>query len=82
MTLPQLVTNRYVTNLLAYGKNDDFRISNIYAKEWVEQEIACGFFFVAAIVHNSAPLKAISSVGPTIQLALKNALEKAGVTFR
>lgn len=79
--LPQSVTDRYVSNLLSAGINNEFRIDSIQCLPWVTEEVHCGHYFKATIM----PLDRtdmITSVGPTIHQALRHTLSKAGVTFR
>lgn len=78
--LPQAVTDRYVTNLLHNGVNAEFRLDSMCCFPWCAEERICGHYYKAVIFPNGAAL--VIDVGPTPQAALKNALSKAGVTFR
>ena len=78
--LPQSVTERYVTNLLHNGVNSEFRLDSLTCYPFCAEEQICGYYYKASVIPNVSDM--VVGVGPTPQAALKNALSKAGVTFR
>jgi hypothetical protein len=74
-TSPQAVTERYVTNLINYGRNREFDIDYIKQMPNVVDGENVGVYYVARIGNQIAN-------GATISQAVRRALEKHGVTFR
>lgn len=84
MNAPQSVTERYVSNLLHYGRNKEFDIDYIKKIDNVVEDENVGVYFVARVNvtnQNAGPFGRMAN-GATIQQALRRALEKHGVTFR
>jgi hypothetical protein len=74
-TAPQSVTERYVSNLLHYGRNKEFDIDYIKQMPNVVEDENVGYYYVVRIGNQTAN-------GATIQQAVHRCLEKHGVTFR
>lgn len=80
-TTPQAVTERYVSNLIHYGRNKEFDITHVTLKENVVEGVIVGYYFSVFIQQgNTAPMH--NAVGATIAQAVRNCLIKYGVTFR
>lgn len=80
--LPQQVTSRYVSNLMSVGQNNEFRICSLTSHNFCIQETECGCYFKVAITQLPGRTNLWEDVGPTAHDAVRNALAKAGVTFR
>lgn len=81
MNAPQAVTERYISNLIHYGRNKDFDMVEIHRiPSYHEQEIV-GWFFIARI-ETLTKVKIELGSGATISQAVRRALIKHGVTFR
>jgi hypothetical protein len=78
-TSPQAVTDRYVTNLINYGRNREFDIDYITMKENVVESTQVGTYYAARVLSKSG---AEIAVGATLSQAVRNCLIKHGVTFR
>lgn len=76
---PQAVTERYVTNLINYGRNREFDIEMITMKENVVESTQVGTYFSARVLSKTS---AEQAVGATLSQAVRNCLIKHGVTFR
>jgi hypothetical protein len=79
MNPPTQVTERYLSNLLHYGRNKEFDIN--FIKKFdnkIDDEIVGVYFTVRVDQGNNGLLAS----GATISQALRRALEKHGVTFR
>jgi hypothetical protein len=89
MNPPTQVTERYLSNLLHYGRNKEFDIGQInreLSRTDDEEKEIVGVFFTVRLIHGSG-LEATGATtkvasGATISQALRRALEKHGVTFR
>lgn len=81
---PTAVTERYVSNLLKRGTNNDFRICTIYRQIAIEDGCCVGVYYqvMLASTTQSPESDKIRGVGLTPASALRRALEKFGVTFR
>jgi hypothetical protein len=78
-TAPQQVTERYLSNLLHYGRNKEFDILHIDREESKHQDIVVGYYYTVSIVGKTRNEHA---AGATLAEAVRRALEKHGVTFR
>lgn len=83
-TSPQAVTERYVSNLISYGRNREFAILKITMHHAIANEEIVGEYFTVKLdrypfVEDTKPTEAS---GATIALAVRRCLEKHGVTFR
>jgi hypothetical protein len=80
-TTPQAVTERYVTNLINYGRNREFDIVDI-RRLWSKVDgVNVGTYYEVFVEVSSSALSQ-RAVGATISQAVRRALEKHGVTFR
>lgn len=84
MSSPQAVTERYVSNLLHYGRNKEFDIATISRDVTIVDETCVGVYFNVLLTKQNASgeLPHQRASGATIAQALRRALEKHGVTFR
>lgn len=86
MTLPQSVTERYVSNLIHNGRNKEFDITTINRDITELQGRVIGVFYRVCILnpHITEPsvVNKALGVGATIAQAVRHALELHGVTFR
>lgn len=80
-TTPQAVTERYVSNLIHYGRNKEFDIGTISRQISEDDDIVVGVYFQALVVAQTTHEKTFAC-GATISQAVRRALEKHGVTFR
>jgi hypothetical protein len=78
---PQAVTNRYLNNLLRDGQNNDYAIVQLHAHDNVIGGDVCGTYFKVQI-RQRFTISEQTANGVTPEHALRNALEKYGVTFR
>jgi hypothetical protein len=81
MTTPQAVTERYVSNLLHYGRNKEFDVLSITQHENIVNDELCGYYFKAC-VFTADRVTLEKAHAATVSQALRRALEKHGVTFR
>lgn len=81
MSSPQSVTERYVSNLIHYGRNKEFSIVAITEQESIHNGIVVGNFYSVSIRPALEPTTK-SSYGATIARAVRHCLEDYGVTFR
>lgn len=84
-TTPQAVTERYVTNLINYGRNREFDIASISRQITQKDGIVVGVYFDAILTcpdSGEEGHKTQMASGATISQAVRRALEKHGVTFR
>lgn len=82
-TTPQAVTERYVSNLINYGRNREFDIKVISQHDYIVHDTHVGVYYstlITPIINSDG--KGQSGVGATISQAVRNALTKHGVTFR
>ena len=79
MNAPQAVTERYVSNLLHYGSNKDYDIDMIIRRQNIVGGDHCGYYYTAKVGHLGILTEAN---GATAAQAVRQALEKHGVTFR
>jgi hypothetical protein len=79
MNAPQSVTERYVSNLLHYGRNKEFDIEMVTMRENIVDATQVGIYFTVRVLSKTG---AESGVGATIAQAVRQALTKHGVTFR
>lgn len=82
---PQSVTERYVSNLIHNGRNKEFDIKIITQYDAMIEEHIVGVYYRARLLpanvaDNGANVRV--GVGATLALAVRNALEQHGVTFR
>lgn len=82
MNIPQAVTNRYVSNLLTHGQNNEFMIDSVTRHVSLVEGTPIGYYYKVGIVLVLDQAQQWTSVGPTILGALHNALLTSGVTFR
>ena len=80
--LPQQVTERYVSNLIANGRNKDFDIDIVQRNPHVVDEVHIGYYYQVRIETAGLGGKVAYGVGATIAQAVRRCLEKHGVTFR
>lgn len=80
-TTPQAVTERYVSNLIHYGRNKEFDIFKVLREDSIVQDEHVGVYFEVCIT-TSLNDSTIWARGATISQAVRRALEKHGVTFR
>lgn len=80
-TIPQAVTERYVSNLIHYGRNKEFDIEGIRKLYSKDDGQVVGIYFLA-YVDTSIGGSTKEAPGATISQAVRRALEKHGVTFR
>ena len=78
--IPQSISDRYIHTLIDAGITPDFRLDSLTCQRWCVEEAVCGFYYRAGVIHGDTVLH--DAVGATPFLAVKNALAKAGVTFR
>lgn len=78
-TAPQQVTERYLSNLLHYGRNKEFDVEMITMKENIIEATQVGVYYTVRILSKTS---AENAVGATIAQAVRNGLTKHGVTFR
>lgn len=82
-TIPQAVTERYVSNLIHYGRNKEFDITAILRDITEVSGRVVGVFFHASIIKMPITEDGKrTGVGATIAQAVRHALEQHGVTFR
>lgn len=81
-TTPQAVTERYVSNLIHYGRNKEFDIITIKREESFHDGQYVGCFFIATTVPTIPGHGSHYGSGATISQAVRRSLEKHGVTFR
>lgn len=84
-TIPQAVTERYVSNLIHYGRNKEFDICSIQRQITEDDGVVVGVYFTVMIRLQIAPEGSADKIiasGATISQAVRRALEKHGVTFR
>lgn len=81
MSAPQVVTERYVTNLIHYGRNKEYSIQQVRQHPSMVSGDAVGVYF-EVIVRGDPFTDDQIGRGATIQQAVRRALEKHGVTFR
>jgi hypothetical protein len=81
-TIPQAVTERYVSNLIHYGRNKEFDIELIEQKPNIVEDETVGVYFRVRIKSTSAESLVQSAAAATIAQATRRCLEKHGVTFR
>jgi hypothetical protein len=84
-TAPQAVTDRYVTNLINYGRNREFDIDSIARRKHEADDVVVGVYFEVSLLHTGGEDKGANrrlACGATISQAVRRALEKHGVTFR
>lgn len=78
---PQAVTERYVSNLLNHGENNDFRFIALETHTTMAEGESIGWhykLFLRSVANNEVEV----GYGDTPSFALRRALEKFGVTFR
>jgi hypothetical protein len=80
-TIPQAVTERYVSNLIHYGRNKEFDITNITRNENKVGDEVTGYYFHVCIMNPVAETFR-RSCAATIAQGVRNCLIKHGVTFR
>jgi ssDNA-binding replication factor A large subunit len=81
-TAPQQVTERYVSNLINYGRNREFEIVEINQQAAIAHDEVVGFYYEARTNTANGEVKGVAGRGATISQAVRRALEKHGVTFR
>jgi hypothetical protein len=81
MNAPQSVTERYVSNLLHYGRNKEFDIASVNREIHTHDNICVSVYFTVIVIHGTT-YKSEFAAGATVQQATRRALEKHGVTFR
>jgi hypothetical protein len=81
-TIPQAVTERYVSNLIHYGRNKEFDIKQINRVNSLVDDEVVGVYFGCCIILGIEQTKEQWACGATISQAVRRALEKHGVTFR
>jgi hypothetical protein len=82
MNPPTQVTERYLSNLLHYGRNKEFDIIELKRESNTVDGMNVGYFFRICVCPNDPFGDPSRAVGATISQALRRALEKHGVTFR
>lgn len=80
MNAPQAVTERYVSNLIHYGRNKEFNIIKIIRQENMVSGDLVGFYY-ETVIDSKFVFNEIGR-GATIAQAVRGALIKHGVTFR
>lgn len=81
--IPQAVTERYVSNLIHYGRNKEFDIMNITQNNnMVGDEVVGVYYSVLITSHEAGQQPHQRANAATLALAVRRALEKHGVTFR
>lgn len=81
ITTPQAITERYVSNLIHYGRNKEFEINDLrkfYSK--VDNSVVGIYFTVWIDTATGGECQEAS--GATIAQAVRRSLERHGVTFR
>lgn len=77
---PQQVTQRYISNLLHYGRNKEFDIISVDQKANVAEDATqVGVYYSVWIVNKT---EGKGAYGATLAQATRRCLEKHGVTFR
>lgn len=82
---PQAVTERYISNLLHYGRNKDFDICEIKRQIHSVDARVVGVYFQAITLPANlldVGLNRRVGVGATAAQAIRHCLEQHGVTFR
>jgi hypothetical protein len=79
MNPPQSVTERYVSNLIHYGRNKEFDIDTLVRVPSYHGETVVGWYYKTDIVTAT---DRETGVGATISQAVRHALTGHGVTFR
>jgi len=84
MNTPQQVTERYTNNLIRNGQNDQFVLSYSRSqRNYAPDRSFLGYMFEARVLPQDSNVSSEDpSFGATPSQAVKNALEKYGVTFR
>lgn len=78
---PQSVTERYISNLIHYGRNRDFAIASVTERENTHEGLVVGNFYTVNIRPINSPTGQASH-GATLALAVRHCLQDHGVTFR
>jgi hypothetical protein len=81
---PQRMTDRYIRNLLAAGKNRDFILIGIVNADAKVDDVVVGKYYMCEL-HDRiqfAVFDSFCAVGATPIDACRNALIKAGVSFK
>jgi hypothetical protein len=80
-TSPQAVTERYVSNLLHYGRNKEFDILTSTQNQNKIGEESVGVYYHVTVQHAGSQVVQRAN-GATPAEAVRRALTKLGVTFR
>lgn len=81
-SLPQLVTNRYISNILNRGSNADFEIISIQREQASHDGIVIGQYYDVIIRKPFPDHASERASGVTTAQAVSRALAKFGVSFR
>lgn len=81
-TAPQSVTERYITNLINYGRNREFDIVKVTRETTTVDDQQVGVWFSSSVAKGTDLVHDKVGCGATISQAVRRALEKHGVTFR
>jgi hypothetical protein len=79
MSLPQHASNRYISNLLNRGRNDDFDLVSITRENATHDGIIVGGYYNISVRHIEATLTAS---GVTPAQAARRCMKRFGVTFK
>jgi hypothetical protein len=82
MTLPQNVTNRYISNLVNRGRNHEFEIVVLQRAQALHDGIVVGTYYDTIILKPMPDQASERASGVTAAQAVRRCLTKFGVTFR
>lgn len=79
---PQAVTDRYITNLLRQGSNDNYEIVGLHRQLTHVDNIPVGTYYSCIISCPGNDFAEHTGIGANPVAAIRRALGAAGVTFR
>lgn len=83
MSLPQNASNRYISNLLNKGRNDDFELIGLAQQNATHDGIVVGSYYNISLRRHSNPESDPGiAAGVTPSQAARRCMRKFGVTFR